>query len=81
MFIYSIASTFILPLTYTVDGSHGDGGDPGSARCRGFEVAVDFDEEDPKGLDDPEGQGEDQEAGQQDDPAVAAVRGNRHSWT
>ena len=71
---------FILALTHTVDGSHGDGGDPGSACCRGFVVAVYLDVEDPEGLDDPEGQAEDQEARQQDDPAVAAIWGHCHSW-
>lgn len=60
-------------ITHNVNGSHSNGGDPGRPRRRGFKVLMYLHIEDPEGLDDPKGQSEDHEAGEQDEPGVAAI--------
>lgn len=60
-----------------MNGSHCDGGDPGRPRGSGLKVLVYLHIEDAEGLDDPEGQSKDQEAGEQDEPGVAPVGGRR----
>lgn len=60
-------------ITHNVNGSHCNGGDPGRPRRGGFKVAMYLHIEDTEGLDDPEGQSKHHEAGEQDEPGVAAV--------
>lgn len=62
-------------ITANMNGGHSDRGDPGgSCRCGG-KVVLYLDVKHPEGFDDPEGQAKDQEAGEQDEPGVATVRG------
>lgn len=69
-------------ITHNVNGSHCNRGNPGCPCCCGAKVCMYLHIEHTKGLDDPECQAKDQEAGEQDEPGVASVRGRsrRHGW-
>lgn len=62
-------------ITYNVNGSHCNRGNPRCSCCSGFKVLVYGYIEDTKGLNDPKCQAKDQEAGEQDEPGVATIRG------
>lgn len=63
--------------THNVNGSHCNGGDPGRSCRGGFKVLMYLHIEDAEGLDHPECQSKDQEAGEQDEPGVAAIGSRR----